>query len=83
VRDKREKERAKPFVVVAAATNISGEGDVDFKFENPTARERWCGRAEREKGGGGRSFPVKASVGVAPVWVCRGESRERGGVNVG
>jgi hypothetical protein len=49
VRDKREKERAKPFVVVAAATNISGEGDVDFKFENPTARERWCGRAERER----------------------------------
>ncbi|MCI31606.1 hypothetical protein A2U01_0052818, partial [Trifolium medium] len=48
VRDKRVKEIAKPFAVVAAATGFSGKSDVDLKFENPSRK--------REKSGGGRSF---------------------------
>jgi hypothetical protein len=48
VRDEREKEIAKHLVVAAAATNFSGEGDVDFKFENPSReRERWWSKLFR------------------------------------
>jgi hypothetical protein len=61
---KREKEIAKPFVVVPVATGFSDEGDVDFKFENPSGEREEGGVVEQgDKGGGGRSFS-----GVGERW---------------
>jgi hypothetical protein len=92
VRDKREEEIAKPFVVVVvAATGFSGDGDVDLKFEN-SSREREVVWSSRERD---RKvvvvvvdfFPVKArvAVAVAVVWCgvvwcvwMREARRERG-----
>jgi hypothetical protein len=90
VRDKREEEIAKPFVVVVvvvAATGFSGDGDVDLKFEN-SSREREVVWSSRERD---RKvvvvvvvefFPVKASGsgGGGVVWCVwmREARRERG-----